>query len=137
MTAMSEDELLEGITDALTVGGWLWHHLRRSDLALQQGRSGWPDIVALHPERGEVFVAELKAQRGRLEPAQQEWLDAFSACGIPGVVIRPGDYDRTWRFLVGDRLVTRRGHGCVSGRRNAREGEAGALVDALRRDGVL
>jgi hypothetical protein len=102
---MTEDELLEGVTGALTAGRWLWHHVRRSDLALQQGQGGWPDVFALHPERGESFVAELKADGGRLTPLQADWLDAFAACGIPARVVTPRDYDALVAELVGDRLA--------------------------------
>ena len=111
MTDFSEDDLLRGITDALTVGGWRWHHVRRSDRAIQQGQGGWPDIFALHPERGETFVAELKAEHRRVEPLQADWLEVFGACGIPARVIRPAQYDATWRWLVGDRLVVRGSRG--------------------------
>lgn len=104
---MAEDDMLVGITDALTLGGWCWHHIRRSDLALQQGQSGWPDIFALHPERGEVFVAELKAATGTVDPLQASWLDAFAACGISARVLRPDAYDETYQWLVGDRLLRR------------------------------
>jgi hypothetical protein len=104
---VTEDELLQGITDALNDGGWWWHHIRRADLAQQMGVPGWPDIFALHPERGETFVAELKSETGRFEPGQPEWLDAFTACGWPARVIRPAQYDETWPWLIGDRLLRR------------------------------
>lgn len=105
---MTEDDLLVGITGALTAGGWLWHHVRRSDLALQQGTSGFPDVFALHGRRGETFVAELKGAGGRLEPLQAQWLEEFAACGFRAVVVTPVNYDETWRWLVGDRLVAPR-----------------------------
>jgi hypothetical protein len=107
---MSEAELQEAIEGALAVGGWLFHH----DLPATRiftgthgsGMSGFPDIVALNPERGEVLVLELKSDRGRVEPLQAEWLDAFQACGIPARVVRPGDLDQLVRELVGDRLLS-------------------------------
>lgn len=105
---MTEDELLDGITGALNAGGWLWHHVRRSDLALTMGTPGFPDIVAVHPERGEIFVAELKAEKGRAEPGQPEWIDGFVQAGIRAVFLRPAAYDDAWRYLVGDRLIERR-----------------------------
>lgn len=104
---MTEDELLDGITGALTAGGWLWHHVRRSDRALTMGTPGFPDIVAVHPDRKLVFVAELKADVGRLEPGQAEWLEGFMGTGVDVRLVRPSGYDATWRWLVGDRLVER------------------------------
>jgi hypothetical protein len=102
---MSEAELQQGILDALAAGGWLYHSIRRSDLAIQQGMSGWPDVVALHPQRRETFVAELKSATGRLDPLQTLWLDTFRECGYRVHVITPDDYDDTVRWLVGHRLV--------------------------------
>jgi hypothetical protein len=100
-----EEELLEGVTGALTAGAWRWHHVRRSDLALQQGQSGFPDIFALHPERRLVFVAELKGDGGRMGSLQVDWLAAFEACGIEAGIVTPSTYDATVEHLVGDRLV--------------------------------
>lgn len=72
------------------------------------GHSGWPDIFALQPTRGEVLVAELKTEHGRLEPLQSVWLQAFDACGLPSRVVRPADYDALVDELVGDRMLMRR-----------------------------
>jgi hypothetical protein len=104
---MTEDELLTGILDACMVGGWMTHHIRRSDLAQQMGHGGWPDIFAVHPERREVFVVELKTQHGRLMPLQAAWLDALQACGIDAHVLRPDKYDATVEWLLGDKLLRR------------------------------
>lgn len=109
-SGMTEDELLDGITGALTAGGWMWRHERRSDLAQQMGTPGWPDIFAIHEERGLVWIAELKAEKGRMEPGQSEWIAAFQyVFDDPDFVgvIRPADYDDAWRHLVGDRLIER------------------------------
>jgi hypothetical protein len=74
--ATSEDELLLAAEARLTLGGWRWHHIRRSDEAVQQGDPGWPDIVGV---RGPVLlVRELKAEKGRYEPGQREWLEAIA-----------------------------------------------------------
>lgn len=102
---MTEEELFLGVTGALTAGGYRWHHVRRSDLAIQQGQSGFPDLLAVHPERGQVIVLELKSERGRVEPLQADWLDAFIACGIDARVVRPNDYQALVEELVGDRLL--------------------------------
>lgn len=62
---MTEDELLLGITEALTIAGWRWTHIRRSD-GVTQGASGLPDIIACHPNRDEVLLWELKSKTGRI-----------------------------------------------------------------------
>lgn len=89
--AMSEDELLIAVETELTLRHWLWHHVRRSDRAQQQGDNGWPDIVALRGSR--IVVVELKAAKGRVERAQQAWLDAWAAAGAEVYVWRPADLD--------------------------------------------
>ena len=89
--AMLEEDLLIAVETELTVQKWLWHHVRRSDLAQQQGDNGWPDIVAVRGSR--IVVAELKAAKGRVEIAQQAWLDAWTAAGAEVYVWRPADLD--------------------------------------------
>lgn len=101
---MTEDELLHGITDALNVGGWLWYHVRRSDLSGQMGTPGLPDIIAVHPTREAAIAWELKAERGRYMPGQVEWLDAFGLAGVDARTVTPSTYDEAWRWLVGPRL---------------------------------
>lgn len=95
--ATTEDELLFHVETELTLGHWLWHHVRRSDRAQQQGDNGWPDIVAVRGAR--IVVAELKSAKGRVEQAQQAWLDAWSAAGAEVFVWRPSDLDAIRRLL--------------------------------------
>lgn len=108
MTHFAEDDLLKGLLDAAYVGSWLVHHVRRSDLAIQQGHSGFPDLVLVNPERAQLLVLECKSATGRTTPLQDAWLAALRACGVDARVVRPADYDATWRELVGERLVKAR-----------------------------
>ncbi len=55
---MTEDELLAGITEALTFGGWRWTHILRSD-GVTMGMAGLPDIIAVHAGREIVLAWEL------------------------------------------------------------------------------
>lgn len=88
--AMTEDELLAGITDAATFLGWRWMHVRRSDLAIVQGHQGFPDLVLARD--GDVVFAELKTELGNLTPEQVAWGEQLQ---------RPWDDDQdtcdTWR----------------------------------------
>lgn len=95
----SEDELLVVVETELTLRGWRWHHVRRSDRAISQGDPGWPDIVAIRRER--IVVAELKRQQGgHWEPGQRDWLDAFAAAGAETHTWRPADLDTIRRTLA-------------------------------------
>ena len=102
MTAlrMSEDQLLTGVTDALTAHGWRWTHHRRSDKALTMGDRGIPDIVAARG--GRLLFLELKTDSGVLSPDQLAWLAEFplNSYWFTALVVRPADYDR----LVNDVL---------------------------------
>jgi hypothetical protein len=99
--AMTEDELLIGITEALTFGGWRWTHIRRSD-GITVGNMGLPDIIAAHPDRDVMLAWELKTAQGVLMPDQAAWLIALGT-GAPTVdarVIRPALYDRALRVIL-------------------------------------
>ena len=105
---MTEDELLEGITDTLTMGGWLWTHARRSDLAITQGTPGIPDLFAVHPGRRAFVALELKSNHGQPTADQSLWLTALARAHIDTRLVYPADYDALIVELVGDRLQRKR-----------------------------
>src|SRR5262252_4676813 len=60
---VTEDELYTGITEALTIAGWRWYHVRRSDgVSEGTGARGLPDIIAVHPYRSHLIMWELKGE---------------------------------------------------------------------------
>ena len=93
--SMTEDQLLTAITEAATLYGWRWHHVRRSDKALQQGHPGFPDLVLAR--KGRVLFFELKSEKGQLTKAQAEWEDSLVFPTLyPGhayMLVRPSDLD--------------------------------------------
>ena len=105
---MREEELLEGVTDALTVGGWRWTHARRSDLALLQGTPGVPDLFAVHHELARFLALEIKAEHGSPTFDQTAWLVALSRAHVDARLVYPADYDALIVELVGDRLQRKR-----------------------------
>lgn len=105
---MTEDELLEGVTDALTLGGWLWTHTRRSDLAVIQGTAGVPDLLAVHPDRRRFMALELKGEHGDPTRDQTRWLQSLALAGIDTRLVYPDEYDALIVELVGDRLERKR-----------------------------
>jgi VRR-NUC domain len=95
--AMTEDELLTAVTEAATLYGWRWFHIRRSDRAQQMGHAGWPDLIL---SRGASMLAlELKTEHGRLTVEQARWLGALGAAGIEYAVVRPRNLDAVLRWL--------------------------------------
>lgn len=100
LPAMTEDELLAGITDALTIAGWTWTHIIRSD-RVTQGHAGLPDILAGHESRPFVLAWELKKIGGTLTHDQVRWLIALrGASGVDVRVIYPPDYDRALDVII-------------------------------------
>lgn len=95
--AATEEELHLAVTEAATVYGWRWHHVRRSDRAISQGAPGFPDLVLVR--RDALVVIETKAETGRYQPGQREWLDAFTRAGAFALVAKPSDQDRILELL--------------------------------------
>ena len=95
--AMSEDELLTAVTEALTARGYRWIHERRSDLAQQIGFPGWPDIFAVG--HGRILSLELKTETGRVDPEQSAWLVSLQAVGVDTRILRPRDLNDFLREL--------------------------------------
>lgn len=89
---MTEDELLAGITEALTFSGWRWTHIRRSD-GVTQGMAGLPDVIAARGDRELVLAWELKSARGVVSADQLAWLFALRSPSVDARIIRPRDYD--------------------------------------------
>lgn len=88
---MTEDELLTAITEAATMTGWRWMHIRRSDLAIVQGHSGFPDLILARD--GRVMYLELKTMTGDVTPDQAAWLVALDNGDVWATVVRPVDLD--------------------------------------------
>ena len=91
--AMSEDDLLTAIVEAALFMGWLVHHDRRSDKALQQGSAGFPDLVLAR--NGKLRFVELKSSRGQLTTEQFAWQRALPPdhWAIEYRLVRPSDLD--------------------------------------------
>lgn len=105
---VSEDDLLTAAIDAALMFGWSCHHDRRSDLAKQQGNTGFPDLVLARD--GRVIFAELKGTGGKLAEAQVAWLLALRGQNpqrLPGqplvVIWWPADLDDIIEILRGNK----------------------------------
>jgi hypothetical protein len=92
--AMSEEELRTRVTCGTKKEpgiclqlGLRWHYHYDS----RRSPEGWPDLAI--GKRGGLVVIfwELKTERGRVTPAQQEWLDILVAAGNQVGVRRPSD----------------------------------------------
>jgi hypothetical protein len=85
--SLSEKAFQDQVIELATWCRWRHFHVfdsRRSD-------AGWPDLVLVRAPQ--LLVAELKTDRGRLTPAQRDWLAVLAACGVETHVWRPRDFD--------------------------------------------
>ncbi len=86
--ALTEKEFqARGLTLA-RLNGWKTYHTHDS----RRSAPGFPDLVLVRPPR--LIFAELKSEKGRLRPAQVEWLEALAEVErAPEVFLwRPGDF---------------------------------------------
>lgn len=86
--------------------GWRSNHVRKS--TVRQGKwatstscVGWPDLTLWHPRRGIIFV-ELKAEKGRVSPAQHEVLESLAAAGGRTFTWQPKDWPEIEAVLKGE-----------------------------------
>lgn len=92
--AMSERDWQQRVLDLAHLRGWRTFHVHDS----RRSAAGWPDLACVRRDR--LVLAELKAERGRVRPEQQEWLDALGA--VPGVEVhlwRPSDWPAVQQVL--------------------------------------
>lgn len=64
---------------------------RTGRVMVQDVTPGFPDLWLLREP--DLIVAELKTEKGRLSPAQQQWIAALTACGLEVYIWRPSDFD--------------------------------------------
>lgn len=102
---MTEDDLLVGLTDALTLYGWRWTHARRSDQAKMMGMAGVPDLIAVHPDRHLILAWELKGPAGRVTIDQASWIaDLAAHPTVDARVLWPTQYEAALAVISGGPL---------------------------------
>ena len=86
---VTEKDLREQVRDLCKIFGW---KMSFSWTSIHSPR-GFLDLVLANPEQKRVIFAELKNEKGRLTPAQGEWLNALKACGQEVHLWRPADIE--------------------------------------------
>ncbi len=84
-----EYQRTQRITEALRRFGWLHVWFRPARVRDKAGNETWrtafsgdagfPDIIAVHAERGLLLFAEVKSNKGQLSPEQKRWAVALTA----------------------------------------------------------
>lgn len=94
---MKEAEFAKRIEDTLNMLHLRWHHETDS----RKSKAGFPDYCIVGP--GGVMFLEIKADKGRVTPQQQAWVDDLAAAGavegerglvVTAYVAYPQDWDR-------------------------------------------
>ena len=92
--AMTEAELLSATIQLAETLGWRVFHVRpgldrhgRWSTAMSGTEAaGWPDLCMV---RDRIIWAELKSERGRTTPSQQDWIFALTRAGGETHIWRP------------------------------------------------
>ena len=91
---ITEKRWMADVIEAATMFRWAWYHTLDS----RGSTPGFPDLILVRPPR--LLAVELKAERGKLTPAQAEWLDLLAVCGVETHVWRPSDHASMLRALA-------------------------------------
>jgi VRR-NUC domain len=87
MKAQSEAAFQQQVIQLSKYYNWISYHTHDS----RRSAPGFPDLVLVRPP--EILFVELKAEKGRVRPEQQEWITALHACGLEVHLWRPSDFD--------------------------------------------
>jgi hypothetical protein len=83
----SEAVFMQQVIQLSKFYSWRYYHTHDS----RRSAPGFPDLVLVRPP--EILFVELKAEKGRVRPEQQEWISALHACGLEVHLWRPGQWD--------------------------------------------
>ena len=95
----SEREFSDSVAEVAHLYGWRIAHFRPARTVhgwrtpAQYDGAGFPDCVLVQPVRGLTWFRELKAGKGRLNAAQQDWRNWLNSAGANFDVWRPADFD--------------------------------------------
>lgn len=78
----TEAEFQKSVIGAATALGWKWHH----EVFSLGTKPGYPDLTLAHPNHGVLWL-ELKGPRGKVHPAQQDWIDWLQLCGQDAYIV--------------------------------------------------
>ena len=96
---MTENELKSVVLNVARRAGWMIHHdlpamSRNGRWATHvEGTVGFPDLVLVHPNAGQLLFVELKSDKGKTTTSQDNWLAAIGLAGCENHVVRPADLE--------------------------------------------
>ena len=84
---VTERDLREQVRDICKLFGWKMQFTLWSI----HSPKGFPDLFLANAEQRRIIFAELKSEKGKLTPEQEEWLEILKACGQETYLWRPAD----------------------------------------------
>lgn len=102
---MSEAELQAQVIQYAKAHGWMAVHFRPAKTehgyrTAIEGDKGSPDTLLARERNGvhQVYLWELKTEKGRYSEGQQAWLNAIGP--VIGATYRPSDLERIYQLLA-------------------------------------
>lgn len=92
-TTQSEKSFQSQVVKLAKLYQWTLYHTYDS----RRSNAGFPDLVLIKGPR--IVVVELKSDKGKLRPEQEDWLAKFRATPAEVYVWRPSDWDEVQRVL--------------------------------------
>lgn len=89
---LSEKDFRHQVIDLCKLLGWK-HYFTWTSI---HSPKGFPDLVLA---RERIIFAELKTEKGKVTPNQQEWLDALKQANQEVYLWRPSDFDKIVEIL--------------------------------------
>jgi hypothetical protein len=101
---MSEADWQRQVVELAGILGWQHLHVRRT---IGRGKKwvtatnlkGFPDLLLWHETMRRIVAAELKTNKGRVQPEQLDVLRSLQAAGMETFVWRPDDLDDVKHIL--------------------------------------
>lgn len=106
---ISENEFLGQVLQLAKLYKWQAAHFRAARTEkgwrtpVQGDAKGFPDLLLTR--EGDLLFAELKSEKGKVSPEQQQWIDALKKTGHPAEIWRPSDWVRICAILGDLRLA--------------------------------
>ena len=98
---MKEEEFRQQVRKIARMYGWTLMYHTHSSI---RSDPGFPDEVFLNPARKRMIFIEFKSEKGRIRPAQKEWIEALQLCGQEAAIWRPSDLETIKRVLGKEQL---------------------------------
>ncbi len=100
--SMTEAQLQSTVIEIMRWKGWSCYHTHDS----RRSEPGYPDLTAVRDSR--LMFVEFKTEKGRMRPAQIEWLNMLVQAHGEVYLVRPSTMDAFLKNMehVGDDLST-------------------------------